>query len=953
MSPFAKRHFSVSALILTAGVTTGTFSSAALAMPLPQDDPMHQSDDLRLQSLLEQAREHMRAARWEQAIDAFQAALRIAPGNAEAQAGLEQARGLFDQGSGIRSVETDDRLRREQARAEFDNSMARARQLLAEEKFSDATVAVTTASVSLSRARNDLNETEFNERNQRANALRDEIQQAQRLYNTRQAALAAQELERDRINEAAAERARRQAQVDASIVRVRELQQSMKYDEAIQVVDQILFLDPINPTALLLRDVLELLHLQVKVQNDLRNREIAIAKLNEEHIPAMTPPARNLSGPGDRSTTGLMSYPSDWPDLTQRRIGDLSFADSEENRRVAYALENSHTPLAEFRGNTFAQTIDYLKTVTGINIVADWKALDFIGVRGDAEINLVLRNVSTKTVLSQVLAQLGDDFDRPDFVIQDGLLVLSSRDAIRRHTVTKLFDIKDLLLEVPYFDNAPRMDLEAALATGANANGNRLGGGGGTGIGGGGMGGGNFGGGNNGSGGGNLFNGNDRAQRRGREQMVSQIINLVQDVVDSESWRDFGGDTGTIHELNGNLVIRNTPRAVQQIDGLLSMLREVRALQINVEARFLTVDMNWFEKIGFDLDIFFNTNNDLRRQQLAVDPLGHLSDFFDNRGRLKDPLIFDSFTQSNAFANQVAFGRQFGVPDPDNPGNILYVTGPVGTPIRNTQGFSPLGVNQGHFDLVNLLGGFDSDTFAGTILNSQPALSLGIQFLDDIQVDLLIEATQADRRNVVLTAPRLSLFNGQRSWVLVGQQRAIVTALIPIVGDSSGAFQPQTSVLTDGVSLDIEAVVSADRRYVCMTVITGVRQTVGLETIEFSGAAGGGGVGGGNAAEFTGSLTLPTVDVALINTTTCVPDKGTILLGGQRLVSEVEVEVGVPILSKIPFINRFFSNRVTSKDERTLLILIRPEIIIQQENEDILFPGLSDSVGSGSSYRGY
>ena len=63
-----------------------------------------------------------------------------------------------------------------------------------------------------------------------------------------------------------------------------------------------------------------------------------------------------------------------------------------------------------------------------------------------------------------------------------------------------------------------------------------------------------------------------------------------------------------------------------------------------------------------------------------------------------------------------------------------------------------------------------------------------------------------------------------------------------------------------------------------------------------------------------------------------------------------QTEVGVPVLSKIPFINRFFTNRISSKEERTLLILIRPEIIIQQENEDILFPGLSDSIGGAAAY---
>src|SRR5690606_35243587 len=156
----------------------------------------------------------------------------------------------------------------------------------------------------------------------------------------------------------------------------------------------------------------------------------------------------------------------------------------------------------------------------------------------------------------------------------------------------------------------------------------------------------------------------------------------------------------------------------------------------------------------------------------------------------------------------------------------------------------------------------------------------------------------------------------------------------------------------DGFVLDVEGVISSDRRYVTMTVLFDFAEILGLETQEFQGAAGGGGVGtgGGNAAVFSGSISLPTVRVSMIRTTVSVPDKGTVLLGGQRSVQEIEVETGVPVLSKIPFVNRFFTNRATEKNEQTLLILIRPEIIIQQENEDILFPGLSDSIGSAGAY---
>ena len=70
-------------------------------------------------------------------------------------------------------------------------------------------------------------------------------------------------------------------------------------------------------------------------------------------------------------------------------------------------------------------------------------------------------------------------------------------------------------------------------------------------------------------------------------------------------------------------------------------------------------------------------------------------------------------------------------------------------------------------------------------------------------------------------------------------------------------------------------------------------------------------------------------------------------------MNETEIEVGVPVLSKVPFVNRFFTNSVTSKLETTTLLLIRPEIIIQAEAEDLLFPGLSDQLSGSSKGAGY
>jgi type II secretory pathway component GspD/PulD (secretin) len=49
-------------------------------------------------------------------------------------------------------------------------------------------------------------------------------------------------------------------------------------------------------------------------------------------------------------------------------------------------------------------------------------------------------------------------------------------------------------------------------------------------------------------------------------------------------------------------------------------------------------------------------------------------------------------------------------------------------------------------------------------------------------------------------------------------------------------------------------------------------------------------------------------------------------------------------LSKIPFFKRLFTNRSTAKDERIILILVKPTIIIQREAEQRQFPLLSTKI---------
>ena len=131
------------------------------------------------------------------------------------------------------------------------------------------------------------------------------------------------------------------------------------------------------------------------------------------------------------------------------------------------------------------------------------------------------------------------------------------------------------------------------------------------------------------------------------------------------------------------------------------------------------------------------------------------------------------------------------------------------------------------------------------------------------------------------------------------------------------------------VTLDVEGTIAADRKYTTLTVRTSLQQEPRLERFEVTR-------GSGNSPSIF--VTLTDQEVRQINTTVSVPDGGTVMIGGLKQVGEVEVDAGVPILSKIPILKRAFTNSTTLRDVQTLLILLKSKIIIQREAEEEAFP---------------
>ena len=84
------------------------------------------------------------------------------------------------------------------------------------------------------------------------------------------------------------------------------------------------------------------------------------------------------------------------------------------------------------------------------------------------------------------------------------------------------------------------------------------------------------------------------------------------------------------------------------------------------------------------------------------------------------------------------------------------------------------------------------------------------------------------------------------------------------------------------------------------------------------------------------------MDTTSISTQVSVPDGGALLIGGLRQAGDEKKEIGPPILNKIPYLNRWFTNKSYVTDKHVLVILLRPRIIDLKESQGLTFPGLGE-----------
>jgi general secretion pathway protein D len=670
----------------------------------------------------------------------------------------------------------------------------------------------------------------------------------------------------------------------------------------------------------------------------------------------------------ERSSTpfvGPIEFPTtrDWEDLTKNRTrlqaegrARATPAEIQIQKRMSVKVKASH------RDQPLSAVLDALAKQADVPIHLDMVGLEQEAVRSDTPVTISLdQPISLKSALKLLLEPL-----HLDCVVKDEVLKVTSPRLVKGEVYSVSYPVADLVIPIPNF-SSDGLGITGALRDGysrisprnaasvqfgpppVGINGVSRAGGDATVD----------------SASLAQFQAGGNAPAMGSTPSIpfgaptgggsqadfQSLIDLIQNTVSPQTWNTVGGQ-GAIQQFATNLsiVVSQTQEVHEEIADLLEQLRRLQDLQVTIEVRFIRLNDTFFERIGVDFDFNIQTGVQTPLNLTAV------------------PTQTNGSLSPSSLGLQTAPGSTSQTIGLDNSGSPGVARGGGTTTGGATAGQTQSQASRGNFSIP-----FRQNSFGSATVPALPGLpdpgtsaaNFGFAILSDIEAFFLIQAAQGNTRSNVMQAPKVTLFNGQNAFISDTTQRPFVTSVVPVVGDFAAAQQPVITVLSEGTAVNVQAVVSSDRRFVRLTLVPffsqigrveqfqfeGTRSTKSKSSDEKTGLSGDANAGGGLQAgletqakadreEETFSrgttIQLPEFIFTTVTTTVSVPDGGTVLLGGIKRLREGRNEFGVPILSKIPYVNRLFKNVGMGRTTDSLMLMVTPRIIIQEEEEDKL-----------------
>ncbi|MBA2479073.1 MAG: hypothetical protein H0V44_00290 [Planctomycetes bacterium] len=361
---------------------------------------------------------------------------------------------------------------------------------------------------------------------------------------------------------------------------------------------------------------------------------------------------------------------------------------------------------------------------------------------------------------------------------------------------------------------------------------------------------------------------------------ISEFQEIITKVVTPNLWQREGV---SIEQYNGSMVITQTADVHKQVEELLRSLRNQKGTQIHVKVRFLNVENSALEEIGVN---WSNFRGPQRPGQPSLVPL----------------------PGTNAAPGAPSVGAYYGNAD------------------TNTVTAAALNNNlQPYTDSRSLAVPGPNDGLAFQTQSWQVATNL--------YASAILRAVEKERRGNIIFEPDLTMFNGQQAHLVNMNQQSYIADYDVV----QTQYDPIVTILSYGTVLDVQAIASADKRYITLTLRPTNAQVVQWRRfgpVNTNAFPGGTIVqGGSNASIDFNPILIPELDYQSVRTSVTIPDGGSLVIAGMTNGESARSHSGVPFLSHIPFLGRLFSTNGRQETELRTMIIVQADVVLFDEIE--------------------
>ena len=369
---------------------------------------------------------------------------------------------------------------------------------------------------------------------------------------------------------------------------------------------------------------------------------------------------------------------------------------------------------------------------------------------------------------------------------------------------------------------------------------------------------------------------------------------------------EFEGIRGASLAFDGTqLIVTQTSRNLERMRNILRRYDKTR--QVEIEAKFLEVQQEDLEELGFDWMV--NAGGKQTFDSNGNPLLGGTGDpvmSYDTQGASVNRSL------SNAFAlNQSSQGIRITSPN--------FVGGSMSTD------FSAPEIPQS-LDFAQSL--------AGGILNT-------VSILGDTELGVVIRALSRKEGSDLLSAPRLTVLSGKTASITVAQELRYPESYGDIEAEVSRGVASSNSTGGGGGAVAITAGTPQD--FVVRNVGVEMEVTPTVEdndnislllqpqVTEFEGFVEYGGpsvaISGDLTATVPSGFYQPIFSTRSVKTEVTIYDGATVVIGGLTREEIKTVDDKVPLLGSIPYIGRLFRSEGETSRKRNLLIFVTANLI--------------------------